>query len=122
MAKLKPQRLRASALLEVIVAMIIILIVFVLAAQIYARVLGSSPSVQQAYFRAIAEKQIEKCVWENDLEDKDISIDSLNIARKILPYNGFSDLFICKVSLSMGGKELGAYQRLFKKRKEDRHE
>nr|WP_199082236.1 type II secretion system protein [Pedobacter sp. ASV19] len=121
MAKLKLQKLKASTLLEVIVAMVIILIVFVMAAQIYANVVQSSPSAEQQYLRATAENYFQTSPEEKD-QDSTILPDSTTVEERTEPYAGYSDVFLRTVTFSRNGKNIGIYHRIIQKDKEDGHE
>ncbi|WP_316833728.1 type II secretion system protein [Pedobacter nutrimenti] len=121
MAKLKLQKLKASTLLEVIVAMVIILIVFVMAAQIYANVVQSSPSAEQQYLRATAENYFQNSLEEKE-QDSAVLPDSTKIEKKTEAYAGYTDVFLCTVTFSRNGKNIGTYHRIIQKDKEEAHE
>lgn len=121
MAKLKLQKLKASTLLEVIVAMVIILIVFVMAAQIYANVVQSSPSAEQQYLRATAENYFQNSPEEKN-QDITFLSDSTKVEVKTEPYAGYSDVFLRTVTFSRNGKNIDTYHRIMQKDKEQEDE
>ncbi len=111
MAKLKG-KLRASTLLEVIVAMVVILIVFVLATGIYANVMRVSPSVKQQQVKALISGLIEKSIAESNWNDEEIEVDSIYLLKKVLPYQDFIDLKLLQVIAIEQNKEIGNIKRI----------
>lgn len=119
MAELKKHQVKASTLLEVIVAMVIILIVFVFATQIYTNVIRSSPSLKFERARAAAVGIVENSVREGNWADEMIRIDSLDVDKKVAAYKGYTDLYVFSIRVSRNGEELGVFNRILKKKRDD---
>jgi len=111
MAKLKG-KLKASTLLEVIVAMVVILIVFVLATGIYANVVRSSPSVKQQRVKAMISGVIDHSIATGDWKDEVIMVDSISLQKTAVPYQTYPDLLLLQVLAVEGGKEIGKMKRI----------
>lgn len=119
MAKLKNHQVKASTLLEVIVAMVIILIVFVFATQIYTNVIRSSPSLKYQHARAAAESVMESSMQEDKWEDEVVQIDSMELDKKVETYKGYQDLYVLKIRVHRNGEELGVFNTILKKKRHD---
>jgi len=117
--KLKPGTLKASTLLEVIVAMVIIMIVFVLASGIFAKVIGSSPSVKQQQVRALCSGIIQESLAQRNWTDEAIEIDSVVFQKTVLPYGNDPDLLQISVSAIEYGKEIGKSRQVVRKGREN---
>jgi type II secretory pathway pseudopilin PulG len=107
-------KIKASTLLEVIVAMVVILIVFVLATGIYANVMGSSPSVKQQQVKALMSGLIVKSITDSNWNDEEIMIDSISLIKKVLPYQDYADLKLLEVNAYKQNKEVGNIKRIVK--------
>ncbi|TKC60298.1 hypothetical protein FBD94_15445 [Pedobacter hiemivivus] len=118
MAKLKG-KIKASTLLEVIVAMVVILIVFVLATGIYANVMRSSPSVKQQRVKAILSGWIAESIAAGNWKDEVIAIDSMAFQKTVTPYQTYPDLRLVKVVAIEQGKEIGVLKRVVKVGKDE---
>lgn len=112
------RKIKASTLLEVIVAMVVILIVFVLATGIYANVMRSAPSVKQQRVKALMSGLIEKSITESNWGDEEIMIDSISLIKKVLPYQDYADLKLLQVIAIEQDKEIGNVKRIVKIEKE----
>lgn len=113
MAKLEG-KLKASTLLEVIVAMVVILIVFVLATGIYANVMRVSPSVKQQHIKALVTGLMEKSIIEGNWKDEVVEVDSLFLQKTVVPYQAYTDLLLMEVLVVEQGKEIGKVKRIVK--------
>lgn len=118
MAKLKV-KVKASTLLEVIVAMVVILIVFVLATGIYANVMRSSPSVKQQRVKAIISGLMGESITKGNWKDEVINIDSIAFQKTVTPYQTYSDLVLMQVIAIEQGKEIEMVKRIIKVRKDE---
>jgi len=114
MAKLKAS-VKASTLLEVIVAMVIILVVFGLAMGIYTHVLGATHSVQQEKVKAITTQVISQSIQEQNWGDEESLQDSIALVKTVLPYGQYPDLVLITVTASVHGKEIGKSRQIVKK-------
>ncbi|PTT01385.1 hypothetical protein DBR11_07495 [Pedobacter sp. HMWF019] len=115
MAQLKGKHLRASTLLEVIVAMVVILAVFTLAIGIYTNVTRSSPSFRQQYLRKISEDVIKESINSKNWKDEELVVDSVILKKQIKALDGYTDLVVIEVSASEYGKEACKIKRIVKK-------
>ncbi len=114
MAKLNPHQLKASTLLEVIVAMVIIMIVFALAMGIYTGIVRSSPAFRQQQIRAKTENVIWQSIADGNWQDELLQSDSLNLQKTVTPYEEMPDLWLITVKAIEDGKEVGVSRRVVK--------
>ncbi|MNV84118.1 hypothetical protein D3C71_1779740 [compost metagenome] len=119
MAKLKKSKVRASTLLEVIVAMVIILIVFVMATGIFTNVIGSAPSVRQLQIRSIGSAIIQESLYQRNWNNETIQVDSIIFQKTVAPYQDSPNLLQINVVALERGKELGKLSHLVKKGRSD---
>lgn len=117
---LKPATVKASTLLEVIVAMVIIMVVFLIATAIYTNVVSSSPSVKQQQGRAMAAGLIRQSMMEKDWADKTVELDSVVLQKVVEPYKEYADLLLITVVATERGKEIGRSSQVV--RKEETHD
>ncbi|SDN35028.1 hypothetical protein SAMN05421820_107152 [Pedobacter steynii] len=116
---MKPGTLKASTLLEVIVAMVIIMIVFVLATGIFTKVIGSSASVKQQQVRSLSSGIIQESLTQHNWTDETVKIDSIVFQKTVLPYGTDPDLLQISVSAIEHGKEIGKSRRIVRKGRDD---
>jgi Tfp pilus assembly protein PilE len=112
---MKSLKLKASTILEVIIAMVIILVVFVLATQIYVNVISSSPSLSRQAGIGLAESMVKKAIAENDFTSGDLQQDSMQIRKVVTPYKNFDDLYQINIVTRTNGKVMGDYNYIYKK-------
>jgi hypothetical protein len=117
MAKVINLQVKASTLIEVVIAMVIILIVFALATSIFSGVLRSTPNLREAYIRSVADSMINNPI-ENKEEESVKVADSLVFQKEITGVAGYSSLFKVTVKVNDGKKEVGRFSR-FEKLKDD---
>nr|WP_068893381.1 prepilin-type N-terminal cleavage/methylation domain-containing protein [Pedobacter panaciterrae] len=115
MAKLIANKVKASTLLEVIVAMVIIMIVFVIATGIYTNVIKSSPSIKQQQARALASGIIQQSTLDRDWTESSVQVDSITLQKEVLPYEGYADLILIRVTAKEQGKEIGIAKQIVKR-------
>ncbi len=113
MAKLS-EKLKASTLLEVIVAMVVILIVFVLSTGIYANVIRSSPLVKQQRIKALMAGLIQQSMDQGNLKEEVVFIDSISFETTVNVYQGYADLLLVSIVAVEQGNEVGKTKRIFK--------
>lgn len=106
MAKLSIQKLKASTLLEVIVAMVIIMIVFVLSTGIFSNIIRSSPSLKAQRINAISTGIIENSVTNKNWQDEVIHVDSMAFQKTVKRYLDQQDLILLSLSITESGKEI----------------
>lgn len=121
MAKLKSHKVKASTLLEVIVAMVVIMVVFVIATGIYTNVIKSAPSIKQQQGRALALGIIAQSKLERDWTEKSILVDSVTLHKEVVPYQEYSDLLLIRVTAKERGREISQVKQIVK-RIEDEHQ
>jgi len=115
MVKLASNKVKASTLLEVIVAMVIIMIVFVVATSIYTNVIKSSPSIKQQQARALAIGVIQQSKLDNDWTESSVQVDSMILQKEVLPYEEYADLILIRVTAKEQGKEIGTVKQIVKR-------
>lgn len=115
MAKLRSKQVKASTLLEVIIAMVIILVVFSLAIGIYNNVLSATTPVKQQQAKAITEQVIRQSINEKNWNDEEHMQDSIGIKKMVLPYEKYTDLLLITVTASEQGKQIGQSTRIIKR-------
>lgn len=119
MVKLKLNSVKASTLLEVIVAMVIILIVFAVAINIFTKVVSTSPSVKQQQIRCLSAAIIEQSLYEHNWTDESVEIDSIVFQKTVVPYRNDSQVLEIVVIASERGKELGRSRQIIRKGRVD---
>lgn len=107
---------KASTLLEVIIAMVIILIVFTLAIGIYNHVLGSTPSVRQQQVKTMTDGLILRSINEEDWTDQEIMQDSIVLKKTVLPYEKYTDLLLITVTAFQREQQVGESRRVVKRK------
>lgn len=115
MAELKIVKIKASTLLEVIIAMVIILVVFTLAIGVYNNVLRSSPSIKKEQVKALTDQVIEQSIKDEQWEDEDITIEGITIKKIVLPYETYKDLIVITATAFENGQQTGQSKRVVKK-------
>lgn len=116
MAKLITLKVKASTLIEVIIAMVIILVVFALAMGIYNNVLRTTSAVKIEQLKALTDHKLQKSVVEGNWKDTDSLLqDSLLLQKKVLPYENAADLQMITVTAFEQGKQVGQSRRIIKK-------
>lgn len=115
MAKLISNKVNASTLLEVIVAMVVIMIVFIIATGIYTNVIKSSPSVKQQQARALAIGVIQQSKLDHDWTESIAQVDSITLQKEVAPYGEYADLILIKVTAKEHGKEIGVVKQIVKR-------
>jgi len=115
MAKLTSGKVKASTLLEVIVAMVVIMVVFVIATGIYTNIIKSSPSIKQQQGRALALGVIEQSKLEHDWIGKTLLVDSISLQKDVVPYQAYSDLLLITVTAKERGREISAVKQIVKR-------
>ena len=115
MAPLKIAVVKASTLLEVIVAMVIILVVFSLAVGIYNNVLGSTSSAKREQVNAMTEHLIRKSINESNWNELDTLQDSITLKKTVLPDEKDVNLLQITVTAFQQGKQVGQSRRMVKK-------
>jgi type II secretory pathway pseudopilin PulG len=114
MAELK-SAVKASTLLEVIVAMVIILIVFTLAIGIYNNVLGRADSVKKEQVNAMTAHLISQSINERNWNDEEIRQDSITLQKTVVPYEKYTDLVLITVTALEHDKQIGQSRKIVKK-------
>lgn len=107
--------------MEVIIAMVIILIVFVIATGIYTNVIRSSPSVKQQQGRALTLSLIEESKQRGDWADQVLTVDSITLKKAVVPYQDYPDLWLIQVTATEQGKEIGMSRQIIKRTADETH-
>lgn len=115
MAKLKKGRVKASTLLEVIIAMVIILVVFSLSMGIYTHVISSTPSVKQQQVKIAAGSFIQQSINAHNWSDEQLTQDSIEMVKTVLPYEKYTDLLQITVTVYEQEKPIHQSRRIVRK-------
>jgi len=115
MAELKKGMLKASTLLEIIIAMVIILVVYTLAIGVYNNVLNASPSIKKQQVKAMTDAVISQSVYDENWNDEQIINEIITIEKTVGPYHSYPDLVIITVTASQHGKQLGLSRQIVKR-------
>lgn len=115
MAELKPHQVKASTLLEVIVAMVIILVIFTLAMGIYNNVLSATSYVKHQQANALMEQLVRQSITQQNWKDEETTLDSISLKKTVNPYEQYTDLVIITVTAYQQDKQIGEYARIAKK-------
>lgn len=106
MAKLIRRQVKASTLIEVIVAMVIILVIFTLSLRIYNNVLISSPSVKKKQADALIAELIRQSVEEKNWKDEEITRDSLRFKKVVVDDEKYADLVTVTVTAFIHDRQI----------------
>lgn len=79
---------RASTIMEVLIAMIMIIVVFGIAMMIFTNVLNSSLSVKKIRAQAILHEMMLNVEKSRNEVSQSVSTDDFRIEQEIKPYNG----------------------------------
>jgi len=115
MAKLKDKhKVKASSLVEVLVALVIIMAVFVIAMGIYTRVTQSGISLSKMKAQKEMSRIIQESIQNGDFEGQSIERDNIVYEKSVTAYAGFSDIILIEVKADQNGRLLGHLRRLVK--------
>jgi hypothetical protein len=120
MAVLKlPERVIASSLVEVTVAMILVIMVFGMALSIYLKVTGSGVTLQRLRHRLMLQAYANQTKREGSFLDARIEKESgegpvLTIEKKVMPYQGNPRLLLLELQLVNSEEDsiIGRYKEL----------
>lgn len=113
MAQLIRKKVEGSTVIEVIIAMVIIMVVFVIAMKIFANVLNTGVSFRNIQVQNqlnLLSKNVEQLGF---IENNHVQIDSVNY-ELIEKESGFSHIASLEIKASQQGKLIGTLKTLFK--------
>jgi len=84
---------RASTILEVVIAMVLIVVVFSVAMMIFANVTSSSLSVKKIRAQAVLHEAMLNAEKNRDTVSQSLNVDDFRIEQEIKSYNNVSYLF-----------------------------
>lgn len=87
--QLGSQRVKASTVLEVVIAMVIIVVVFGIGMMITGNVLRANLSIQHLRAKQILKDELIKAEEEKDPQNATLRIDDIEIERYIIDSTGF---------------------------------
>jgi len=103
MAELKmiKRRVKASSVLEVVVAMVLIMVIFGIAMMIVANVTRVSVSIEKIQAKAILNDLLMEEEVSGDPDDRTLVIDSITVEQIIVPYHtaGLSEIRLTAYSV-----------------------
>jgi hypothetical protein len=115
MAVLK-QKLRGYILLESILAMVIVMACFGVAAMIYNNVITGMRGRLQLQARLVLEQEARKAHTENRLITESFTTDVLNIFKSVEQYKGSSDVYLLQLTATdKEGRTLAIHRQLIRK-------
>jgi len=82
------KKVRASTIMEVLIAMTLIIVVFGIAMMIFTNVLNSSLSVKKIRAQAILQQTMLNVEASRNEVSQSVSADDFRIEQEIKPYNG----------------------------------
>ncbi|MFA6083771.1 hypothetical protein [Mucilaginibacter sp.] len=95
-SKLK-RRVKASGILEVVIAMVIMVSVFGIALMIFSKVMRASLSVKKIRAQALAEQVLLRAETQSTFTDTAFLSDDLRVERSALPYSESDELVQIRV-------------------------
>ncbi|MEE1945908.1 type II secretion system protein [Pedobacter sp. KR3-3] len=113
MAKLINKKLEASTLIEVLIAMVIIMVVFAIAMQVFGNVLRTGVSYKKLQAQNQMQLLSEQVKKNGYVEEAEVKIDSISYQLSIAPAEvaGIAKL---EIKASLNGANLGNIKCLFK--------
>jgi Tfp pilus assembly protein PilV len=117
--KMRSGQVKASTLLEVIVAMVIILVIFSLAIGIYNNVLSATIPAKKQQVNALTEHMIRTSINEKNWNDEETMQDSITLKKIVLPYEKYPDLVVITITAFQQEQQVGQATRIVKKTADD---
>jgi hypothetical protein len=90
--KIKFRRLRASSLMEAVIAMVIMILVFGIAMMIYINVTRLSLSVRKVRAQAILQDLLYQAAKDRHRDDRVIQVDEFQVEQKVSPFRDLPGL------------------------------
>ena len=118
MAGIGSRKLRASTLVEVLIAMVIIMAVFVTGIAIYTNVTQSGFSTSRLKAQQEMQKIINESISLKDWEAQELDADSILYKKTVSSYAGYPDLLLIEVKAVQNGRELGELRQIVKGKEE----
>lgn len=100
-------KIKASSLIEVIVALLIILIVYAILTFFIGNIskqLRNNNDKIEAYF--IVEKTINETIQNNQFYDDEFVINDITFIKRVVKYQNYNDLYDLKISVYNKNKKL----------------
>ncbi len=113
MAKLIHKKLKASTLIEVLIAMVIIMVVFAIAMQVFGNVLRTGVSYKKLQAQSQMQLLSEEVKKNGYLEEAEVTIDSINYQLSIAP-SEVAGVAKLEIKAKLNGTGLGNVKCLFK--------
>ena len=115
MGQLISRKIRASSLLEVLIAMVIIMIVFSLAIGIYAKVTASGFSLSDKQIEQEMQRIVAESKKTGDWRDDTFTSGDITYRKAVGRYKDYSDLYLLEVEALKAGKSVGRVREIVKK-------
>ncbi len=115
MAGLKDKKLQASTLVEVLIAMVIIMAVFVVAMAIYTRVTGSGYALSSTRSQLQMQQIIRESISSRDWQEQQVEVDSIVYQKTVTAYPGYDDLVVIEVKATQNDQVLGKLRQVVRK-------
>ncbi len=113
MAVLK-EKIKASTLIEALVAMVIVMTCFGIASMIYVNVLNADNNRIQLNAHLLVHELAQKAKETNSFLDEKIETNGLIIQKSVEPYHDIPNLNVLKyIAVDKKGKLIAEYKELF---------
>jgi len=96
---------KASTILEVVIAMVLIVVVFSIAMMIFANVTSSSLSVKKIRAQAILHETLLNAEKTRDTVSKSLNVEDFRIEQDIKPYNQMSQVYDIRLTAYDGNQQ-----------------
>lgn len=113
MAKLINKKLAASTLIEVLIAMVIIMVVFAIAIQVFSNVLNTGVSYKKLQVQNQLQLLSEQVRQKGYVEEESLKIDSVNYQLSTEP-SDVAGIAKLEIKAKLNGTNLGSIKCLFK--------
>lgn len=107
------KKIKASTLVESMIAMVVVMVSFGIATAVYVSVLSSSDEMQKLKSRTILQKLAIEIRQNHLFLDERTSIDDIIVEKKVVSYNNQKNLFQLKlIAFDQNEKKLAEYNEL----------
>lgn len=113
MAKLINKKLAASTLIEVLIAMVIIMVIFSIAIQVFSNVLNTGVSYKKLQVQNQLQLLSEQVRQKGYVEEESLKIDSVNYQLSTEP-SDVAGITKLEIKAKLNGTNLGSIKCLFK--------
>jgi len=113
------RKLEASTLVEVLIAMVIIMAVFVSGMAIFVNVTQSGVSISRLKAQERMSKMMEESVSNADWHDQVVTEDSIFYQKSVVAYPAYPDLLLIEIKAKQNDTDLGEFRQVVKKEEDE---